>query len=769
MAVNPQKKAELLDNPIERSNPVNEPGYQHEEGYNPFDLTQPKVLTARYGEATVVSSFDTVSGDRHLCTDDVMMFLDGIQDRVMNQMRTYIDYFNVPYRSIFPNNWDKIIVNPTKGDDVPYTALPAVPLCAFFSRFLDNPGLVNILTQYGDVEFSLENATLSFTTSYTADDIIDAHSTGFSGDGYEVLASVIVQNVALARLLYLCYVVSRGQLLDYLNLSFDDVKDASLDHGYKSYKSVFQEHVDNVFNRLLSIYSDGSVSPFRLAIYGVDLNDTSLTTTDYNLSTNDIGNSSWIKLKYEPTLQYNEFGEPLEPDFRLSSFRAALYECFEKGLYPYICGLVADGFSSKAGAIVPLGMDDELMSEYQYFYDYFGMFITKNDSIEDFDEFFDAGMINPSRIVAYQQAVAEYMTDDHVDNVFTSDLWMHNMRAIMFPSHDNVTSEPTFTYNGVDYEYDLFTTGAWNRAWFSNWSLENNFLGRSMAFISNVFVQRRSLRYKDYFVSARPNMLAVGDLIIPVNDGSVSPIDVTKGVAFQRFFNAVNRWKMKAKNYMASLFGVVPTDNSCKPAWIVRRVHGVSRDTTTNTAEDQGKVSTNLVTTSSDFAFDIFVDDFSVCIGMLTLDILPYYPAGIDRSYRHYDRFSLFNPMLQNIGDQEVRRDELTGDVILNPDLPFGYATRYAEYKQSVARAHGGFVNDIPARVFVYPMRSIYDTDFRGFAKISPDFIRDAPYYLDNFKEIQTGLSPAQYYHMVVSVNNMHHSARKIAMWPGIL
>lgn len=759
---NPQKRQDLLDNPIERSNPVNEPDYAHEEGYNSFNLTQPIVGTARFGEATPVSVFDTISADRHLVSEGVQMFMDEIQNRVMNEMRSYVDYFNVPMRCLYPNNWDKIIVHPNKGDDVPFTALPSVPLIAFFGRFLDSDVSVTVTDYFDDYTFNLSYGTLDGTSTFTVDDVLSSWESFAQGqDQGQVFNDLNIQNFGLARLLYLCFIVSRGQLLDNLGVSFDDVKDASIDHNYQQYQSVFQEKVDAVFNALLRPYYDefNGLDAFRPALFGIDISSGEILTNDINLE----WDSSLVKVRYVPTYDPDEG----EFDFDLSGFRAALYECFEKGLYPYIM-LVSNDDSLPD--YYPMGMDRNLKDLYYYFKEYFGQYLTHTDTTTDFDEFFDSGQFNISRVVAYQQVVAEYMTNDHVDNIFSAELWMQNVRSLMFPSDDGVSSEPTFDYNGVSTEYDLFTTGAFNRAWFGDWSY-NGYLKRILPFLSNVFIQRRSLRFKDYFASARPTMLAVGDLQIPVTDGTVSPIDTTKGLMMQRFFNAVNRWRRKTANYMASLFGAVPSDTGCKPAWIVRRANGFSRDTVSNTTSDtqQGKISTNLVSSTSDFAFDIFVDDFGVVVGLLTIDVLPYYPAGIDRAYRHYDRFSLFNPMLQNVGDQEIRRDELTGDINLGATTPFGYATRYAEYKQSSPRARGGFVNDIPARAFVYPLRNIFDVDYRDFTKISPDFIRDAPYYLDSFKAISTGLSPAQYYHMTYSVNNPHSSARKVAVWPGIL
>lgn len=759
MAFNPQKRQELLDNPIDRANPLNDPDYVHEEGYNPFNLTRPIVSTYRYGEASPISVFDVISADRHRMRENLQVFVDEIQKRVLNSMYQYVDYFHVPYRSIFPINYDKIIVNPNKGDDVPLLALPQIPLMHLLRYFLSNNRDISLYVgipgnrELEQIDFSLLKPTFYQDIYLYFEDELP------SDNGSNIYPSAI----GLSRLLYFCFIMSRGQLLDNLDFALDDVREDVASPSYRRYKNKFQENIDKVFNHfgeILHKYSD-----YSFGIAGVDLSyDNGLTSDVYRvfLPIDQADSNTNVKTFYSGLVDG-------KPQFDLTQFRACLYECMDKGLLPLI---FVNRYSEEYGlqhSLLP--MDEEFDRLYDYFLDYLQPYVDVDFDNPDADSFFDAGFINPSRIVAYQQSMAEYQSNDHVDNVFTSELWMQNMRAIMYPSTTNLTTEPTFKYNGVDTEYDMFTTGGFRRAW---WSNQPGFLTRILPFFSNLLVQRRSLRFRDYFASGRPNMLAVGDLSVQVSpDGTVNPIDMSRGILLARFFNAVNRWRRKTKNYMASLFGVVPSNTGCVPAWIIRHQNQFGRDTVANQSGDlsQGRIATNLVSSSSDQSFDIFIDDFGVVIGVLSFEIQAYYPTGIDRSYRHIDRYSLYNPMLQNTGDQEIRLDELTGHIgpDINPSQPFAYATRYAEYKQCFARARGGFVNNEPAAAFVYPYASMMRFGDAAGLRISPDFIRERPFYLDSFKPSLTGLSPAQYYHFSSSINSNHESARKIKKWPGIL
>lgn len=748
MAKNPSLQTKRLTNPIERTNPLNEPDYAHEEGYNPFVLTRPELFTARYGEVQPISAFETVAGDRHLLSEGIKSFLDQIDGRVLSDVNMYLDYFHVPYRCIFPNNYEKIIVNPTKGDDVPFGALPQIPLFHFLHHFLNNDELVTVRYKEDEDDVSLIPPYLHSAT----------------GD-----IKTIIDTLGIGRLLYVCNLLSRGQLLDNLGASFDveDNRTTTDSSRYQSYQCELQSQIDKVFESLFVVDIDGSFIDRSLAIYGLDLTNPNLSSSllsrkiDFNLA------RTQSAVVYVPDINDNGDGT----NFNRSSFRAALYDCFERGLFPFIydMGNQINGFVSIQSASL-LNIPQQMLDTYRWLLTYLlpeEWYGTLPSLFETDEDVFFAnggkGFINPARLVAYQMSVAQYHTRDSVDNVFNAELWMQNMRAIMYPSVGNITHEPTFNYNGVDYEYDLFTTGGFARFMTQQ---TGSFLFRALPFISNLFFQRRSLRYGDYFVTARPNVLAVGDVTIPA-DGSVSAIDVTRNILKQRFYNAVNRWGMKIKNYMAGLLGVVPSDTGPEPSFVVHQKVQLSGDTVANTADNQGNVSTNLVGNSSNYLFDVFIDDFGVMIGTVSFDTMAYYPSGVDRAFRHRDRFSMFNPMLQNIGDQEIREDELTGGVTFG-EFTFGYATRYEEYKIATPRAHGGFVNSLPGMAYIYhyqTMRPLGGMDYH----INPDFIRESPFVMDRYVKSLTGVSPAQYFHFVLSVTNPHNSARKMMYWPGIL
>lgn len=747
MALNPAVRPPG-SNPIERANPINDPTFQSNQGYNTFEVTNQQLITPRYGDVTPTEVCETVLGDRHFVHDNALTMLNQIDAALVTKVNEYRDHFYVPMRCVYPINYEKLIPNPTKGDDLPTKALPMIPLSAFLFRMLKNPQPIEFF------QGEYENETDPVTTT------VVLNQGTFDGN-----VSTAYGQVVLNQLLYVATILSRGQLLDYLGFQPDTIDQISRrGDSYSGWKSVFQEKIDAFFSSLVSNLDPYDSKSFFVTVTGTDLTD---NANGFNTNFIDASGDTFpgpVKVRYSPSFEV-DFGASTITTWNLSSFRAALMDSIEKGLF------------------ITLRFYDETVQEFvsrfipqaKELYDFLIRYLNYsvapnefNDSVTPVD-MFDPGYINPTRLVAYQLAVAEYMTNDNIDNVFTADLWMQNCRSIMFPAKDKITSELTFNYNGIDVEYDLMTSGAWQLAFFDDRTLEG-LVHRMLPFASNLFMLRRSLRFGDYFSTGRPDLVSVGQLGINVDNGVVNPIEVSQQLLLARYRQATNWMGSKFDSQAKGVYGVTPSDQGARPYFIAHRKTELQREQVVNTAQNQGARTTNLIGVTDSNGFDVFIDDFGILISVVSYDALPAYPSGIDPMYRLYDRYSMFNPMLQNVGDQPIHLDELTGVMDdARAREPFAYSVRYAQYKFSISRAHGAFVNLLPGYAMRYPWHSLVSEPGQLELKISPDFIRDKPYYFDQFFKSRTGLSPASYYHFIVSCNNEHIAARKMQVQPGLL
>lgn len=729
MSVNPAKVTSQLNNPTERANQLNDPQFENKQGYFAYDLTHSEYITPRYGEVVPSLHILTAPGDRIVARDNQKTILNQINGNLLSTINQYVDSFYIPMRSVFPMNYEKLFPNPTKGQDLPFSALPQVPLLKFLKSLLSGIREEQIVIYDVDGLEAFSGQTTDFVT--TALEKFDLYQ-----DSYPSNSDVAIMSAYISRLSLLATILSRGQLLDYLGYCFDS-------DMYINQKSSLQTAIDNFFRAFanLVLYT-GSNMPDQMYM------------GSFKIQTND---NSVVVISDNTFIPKN-----------LSEFRQVLSDVFERGEMLYVrfdfpaidtgnWSLSENLYKSISALVIQLQ---------RLFLTNAHTYVTQPSILDSQPTAFTDGYsFDVSRVLAYQQVIAQYYTRDAVDNIFNSDLYMQLLRGVLFPIDDTGrTNEPVFLYNGVPTEYDYITTGAWHSAFFANYVGQVN---RLYIFATLFFLLRRSLRYGDYFATARPNMLAVGQLSINVDGGKVSPIDVTKNLLMQRYLNAANYIGSGFLEYMTSMYGVKPSDTGTFPRFVAHRKIELQNQITNNTADQQGKQTTNIVGFADDNAYDVFIDDHGHLLSLVSYDCLPVYSQGIDPSTHFADRFDFFNPMLQNIGDQAIRLSELTGNP-KNFTKSFGYTMRNAEYKFKVSRAHGGFVNSLPAYLLKFPLYSFDVIDAQSLT-INPDFIREKALYLDYIAPQNTGVSPGEYYHFAVACVNQVKCARMITATPSVL
>lgn len=736
MARNPSKQGEPLSAPTNsRKNSTNDPGFENRQGYYPYDLSHTEVLTPLYGMVTPSMHLITYMGDHHVVKDETKTILNRINGNFLNTVNQYIDSFFVSNRTMFPNNWDKLIPNPIKGDDLPNSARPVVPLYAYFREFVK-----------GQREFTIN---LGPSRSYTArlsgiPTVVSAIQQRLvnteEGETFALTdQSSAFLSCTLANLTFLCSIISRGQLLDYLGVQFDFATT-------KDYETSLQYYIDDFFDKYYTFVYEKKVS-----LADIELSMTTDTiTVPVVILGNIVTTPSQFRDRYMSSV---ESGELLWP--KLLGYKEVIGE-IPSPLLPLL-----ESLQTLISALNAL----------------FGNFTAKSLADVDVDAEFnkDGSCINLSKCLAYQLSIAQYYTNNTVDNIFSSDLYMQLLRGVMFPSVDGYTSEPTFDYNGVPTEYDYISYGGFYSSIFG--TRVAGWYGRMIVLGSLLFTLRRSLRYGDKFTTGRTQMLAVGQLSIPVETDeqtgsmSVNPVNVNIQILTQRYLNAANRTGNKPLDYYAGIMGVVPSDLPSIPRYVGHRKIELENRITTNTAGEQGAQTTNLVGYSDDMAFDVFIDDYGVLLSLNSYDVLPIYTSGIDSENFLSDRFEYMNPMMQNIGDEAIRVTELIGSPDLY-DTNFAYVVRNSEYKYKLSKAHGAFgTNDLKGFLLKFPLE-LFDTE-RAYSRridhIGPDFIRDKPAILDTVISSTTGISPGRYFHFIVSVHNSVKSARLIQKAPGIL
>ncbi len=375
---------------------------------------------------------------------------------------------------------------------------------------------------------------------------------------------------------------------------------------------------------------------------------------------------------------------------------------------------------------------------------------------------------NISAAAAYQICCFHYMSNDKVDYIYSAELY----RQLMHSLSDDY--DQTFVYNGVRTPYDYLSGYFINNSLdFADGNTDDNKSIKGMLYLQNLLGFRRSLRYVDYFTSAKTHPLALGDTSVQVSTtDKVDVVDITRNIQMQRFLNFANRAGRKFEEYISKLNGKYVAPDYHNPQYLGGTIDRLFNSKVENTSTDQmtkpNSVTSTFGANSENFAFSFECDRPSIILGLVSFDIVRAYANSVRRDSQHIDRFDYFNPFLQHIGDQQIYGFEyLANSQGLFRAGNYGYTTRHAEYKEEVSRADSGFIDgSLPSWAFVNKPIEWLSEDT---VYISPEAIRSYPEELDDYYLALNYVGNSKYFHFIVDFFNSCEAIRPMIKKPEIL
>lgn len=702
---------------IVQKNPANDPDRKPVKNRSSFKPNRSLYTTHKFGLNSPILGFETTEGDRVSIRVKTDLDTLNMAAPVMTPLRMSKDYFFAPLRAILPHNAELLITNPLTGQDV-------------------NPDNVNCIIGKGNL-----NNYISSLLSNINSNISNASAAADGATSAKHLIRALV-----AALAYGDPILSTGSLLQNLGCStsvlayWSDISDSANFNGYRSWDSYVEKLCDTIL---------AHVDQFQVNY--ATFNPVNPVTVPYP----DVTNVVTVDCRLGST-------EAIDGWSKRISFRRFLEEV-RQGMLVYQIQ-------------TPILLDDDPDSAFSLLMaDGSPVRVNARSVQED---------INIGRLVAYQLACASFYTDDAVDYVYSAKLWHQNMRSCAFFALNGSMTYFQYLLNGVLQEYDSVSGQVLNNiivqatekfeaaATISDGYIYSTSYYRYafwfQAYINNLFGYTRSLKFRDYFCGSKKRPMAVGDVNVTVNSGSFSVVDVTKNIQMQRFLNQVNRVGRKFNEYVQGIFGVTPTKDPTEVIFLGSTSEYIGSEETNNTAADMmteaQTTRSKMRRSSSQFAFEGQFNEPGVVIGIVNFDVARPYTTATDRAFFHHDRFDMFNPYLQHIGDQEVKGAE----IMLTQADNVGYQLRYAEYKQAVDHAAGGFVGFLPGYAFLNDPVTLRSYEQDNII-LSPDFIRARPTELDRFFNVMSHYSEAGYFHFICRHDISIDAVRPMEAAPSIL
>lgn len=711
-------------------------------------LSYRKAFTARFGEYTPSFEMEGVPTDSiSLNTLDLLDSL-SLKAPFKGTIRKIKESFAVPNMAILPRNWDRIYTQPSNGDDVPKDAncvLQYFP--SLFAKFYDN------------LHMAVRDACDALDADSTLQDCID-------------IVNGIVKTLVLGE-----YVYSNGSLLHTMGYKsanmyrykkqLANTGDVENSYNGASYDRWFDAVIQLIFSRVVDFQLIEPVGD-SFEVYWIR----SISSTGQSGSQDDTLYSSFRffleKMRENPACHIGLLN--LNSDQTTAGFKAVLtgltgesgYGYFEASSYWHILPNESTGADPE---------DPSTMSQ---------------------------GNLNLSRLLAYQLVCAHFYSNSSIDFVYSAELfrqYIHSLFRLQYNTPANAVDR-SFEWNGILCPYDELSEHYLARSLYfkltaSDYSNPSGVVAPTLEMITDsensnypffmarfacfaaIFGFRKSLRFGDYFVGSRPRPIAPINTEVAVStDNTVSVLDLSKKMAATKFGQAVMRSRQKIEEYTKGVFGRAPAPDYHNPFFLSREVDTIFGDEVQNTAESQlskpNSRTSNFAMNGGRYTFTFKNDDSHPCIYLqiISFDAKRAYTRSVDRQFLALDRYDMFNPNFQYIGDQPVYGVELGYGSQNGLSIPvhFAYQSRDMEFKQRFDVASGGFVENLPGWLLTDRNRELCQV-----GSLSPDFIRNFNCELDQFYISLTGYSLGSYYHFALITNNNVDASRPMAVDPQIL
>lgn len=675
-------------------------------GKNRFDLSHSHYMSMRFGEVRPFFYQQCVPEDTISHSNNSELWSMQMKSPLMANLVGFKDYFYIPMKAILPNTWELWYTNPVQGDDIPNDAYCNVDLAPMF----------NATTQvYEDLKKIIQS--INTETGGNAGTVASRYGTALMVK-LKLMYHIITSNSILCQLglntntFYELITTDPQGVLEKLNI--DRTQKYS---------------IDSIIERAVALPI--SVLDAELSDYITAEGDIVITNTKnrkvYVLVSNGSFNRGIYRELYQDVLRNVDSAtdRPL-PTYTIS-----------KGL---VNGNLAAGSSLLVFALLALPYRFALRA------------FTTASSME-----FD---ISP--VIAYQMVGAQFYVNDQVDKIFTAETWL---KTFDYKGTLN-NAEASFNYNGIYYNYDVFSRRIFSELvqdFSGSITTEYDSIEVFGGYFLNLFAPYESLRYGDYFVGSRLNPLALGadpNSYAPVTANNVKSLDMVQAMAYLNYYNDIQKLGPTAWIQQNGIFGDFPSSLDPMPRFIQRSKFSIGEMQIENTSDNNtGDVVTRGRSNDSGQFFGCAIDEPSIVIGLLSFDCPRIYSNVVDRLAFVKDRFDVFQPYFQNIGDQPILAKEL--NLQADSESVWSWTIRHTEYKQRISYATGAFVGDsfLPSWAFVKDDRDL---------QLVPKDIRNHNEDLDKYFVTLPNVTNAGYFHFYVRMYNRCEIVRAMQDRPDI-
>ncbi len=380
-------------------------------------------------------------------------------------------------------------------------------------------------------------------------------------------------------------------------------------------------------------------------------------------------------------------------------------------------------------------------------------------------------------LFSYHAMMSTFFVNKNIDKIYSFDLWLANLRAVLYSSSSSVKS---FSYNGSVVPYDM-TAGIYIKDYLARLeqiytsSTSSSTFDKMYAVTTILFSFHNVLMYGDRFTNCRVRALGVEDDASILLGDNATAVDVTRSVIYQKFRNKVSKLGNFLNSQLGGFFGVDTPPDYHYPQYIGTSSSSINGIEVANTGENLGEQVTRINSQNvSNKGFNVDITYHGYILGVASFSVPFALSRPMSRDCFFGTRWELYNPDFQNLGDEAIRYPELNGLVpnaagLQQIDSPFGYEGRDNFYKIPVSKARGSFASQLRSWAFVLDSSNDVVPNVRGIYKhVCPEFLRACPLDFDRFIVNFGNASPGDWYHFILCFTNNVQAERNMIDDPSI-